>query len=175
MDKIDGNPCITIGDEIMTALHSRSDYSIDSFEIGDDIITVRCCADSGKLLTSACRIDARGDRGVWCYFESGAEPNEYCDCHITINYNMKDGGIACENCCVDDIEKTGMIKVDRDFPTQVYIEDAQYVWRKMTGTATMSHDKNLPFFSDVIKKGRYCGISRGTAQFNSGCRGEHWE
>lgn len=175
MDKIAGNPCITIWDEIMTALHNRSDYNVDRFEIGEDIIKVRCCADSGKLLTSACRIDARGNRGVWCYFESGTEPNEYCDCHIAVEYNKKDGGIACEDCSVNDIEKIGMIKVYRDFPTQVYIEDAQYVWRKMSITVPMSHDEKLPFFSDAIKKGRYCGISRGTTQFNSGCRGEHWE
>ena len=175
MDQIEGNPCVEIWDEVMTVLHDKSIYTAKNFDIGSEIIKVRCCADSGKLLTSACRIDARGNRGVWCYFESGTEPNEYCDCHIAVDYNTKDGGIACEDCSVNDIEKIGMIRVYRDFPTQVYVEDAQYVWRKMSITVPISHDENLPFFSDAIKKGRYCGISRGATQFNSGCRGEHWE
>jgi penicillin-binding protein 1A len=175
MDKIEGNPCVTVWDEIMTILYNKNKYNVNRFEIGKDIIKVQCCLDSGKLLTSVCRIDARGSRGVWCYFESGTEPNEYCDCHVAVEYNKKDGGIACTYCSVNDIEKVGLIKVYRDFPMQVYIEDAQYVWRKMPFNSTVSHDEKIPFFSDIIKHGRYCGISRGTVQFNSGCRSLHWE
>lgn len=175
MDGIDGNPCIKAWDDVMTILHEKFDYTSDNFEIGEEIIKVRCCRDSGKLLTAACRIDARGNRGVWRYFESGTEPDEYCDCHVTVEYNKVDGGVACDDCSVDNIEKVGMITVVRDFPVQVYVDDAQYVWRKISMTVSMSHDASLPFFSNMIKKGRYCGISRGITQFNSGCRGEHWE
>lgn len=173
MDSIDGNPCIKVWDEVMTALHSKFSYTADDFEIGDNIIKVRCCADSGKLLTSSCRIDARGNRGVWCYFESGTEPNVYCDCHITVDYNRIDGGVACDDCPAENIEKVGMIKVYRDFPVQVYVDDAQYVWRRVLSGRSMTHEQTLPFFSEIIKSGRYCGISRGGTQFNSGCRGNH--
>lgn len=175
MDEIEGNPCITVWDEVMTILHNKYSYADDDFEIGGNIIKVRCCADSGKLLTSSCRIDARGNRGVWCYFESGTEPREYCDCHVTVNYNKITGGVACNDCLVDSIDKVGLIKVYRDFPTQVYVDDAQYVWRSVPSTVSISHDKNLPFFSNTIKSGRYCGVSRGSTQFNSGCRAKHWE
>ena len=170
LDDITGNPCITVWDEVMTILHEKYVSSgLNEFDIPNNIVKVRCCADSGKLLTSACRIDARGNRGVWCYFKAGSEPSSYCTCHITVDYDMVDGGVACRECPVENIKKVGMIQVSRSFPVQVYVTDAQYVWRQLSGGVTMSTDPTLPFFSPMLGWRKYCGISRGGRQFNRGC------
>ena len=170
LDGIDGNPCLDIWDDVMLAIYQKkaSEY-VRSFELSDRIVKVKVCADSGKRLTEACRRDARGDRGVWCFFKSGTEPKGYCGCHVMVNYNVVTGGVACPLCPEENIEMVGMIRVTRNFPTQVYVTDAQYVWRSLPDNKPMSVDETLPFFANALPWGKYCGISRSKIQFNRGC------
>lgn len=170
LDGIDGNPCLDIWDDVMLAIYQKkaSEY-VRSFELSDRIVKVKVCADSGKRITEACRRDARGDRGVWGFFKSGTEPKGYCGCHVMVNYNVVTGGVACPLCPEENVEMVGMIHVMRDFPVQVYVTDAQYVWRSLPDNKPMSVDETLPFFANALPWGKYCGISRSKIQFNRGC------
>jgi len=170
LNDISGNPCIDVWDEIMTVLHKgESKLNAKSFEMSDNIVKVKCCADSGKRLTSACRNDARGDRGTWCYFKKGTEPAEYCDRHVEVLYDIVNGGVACPECPDECVKSVGMVKILRDFPVQVYISDAQYVWRSLKDGDAMATDNTVPFFEKTLKWGRFCGISKAKEQFNRGC------
>ena len=170
LDDISGNPCLDIWDDIMGEIYRiKMDNVKRAFDLSDNIVKAKCCADSGKRLTEACRSDARGDRGVWCYFKVGSEPKDYCNCHILVEYDVVNGGIACSRCPDEDVEVVGLIKVIRNFPLQVYVSDAQYVCRSMPDDKVYSTEEGLPFFANSLPLGKYCGISRGKVQFNRGC------
>ncbi|HHT54822.1 MAG TPA: glycosyl transferase [Clostridiales bacterium] len=169
---VPNNICFVIWDEIMTRLHERyvtSGEKPAGFNISPKIVGARCCADSGKLMTAACRTDPRGDRGVMCWFVSGEEPEERCDRHITVDYDIIGGGVACPLCPAENLIKVGMIKVERSFPTQVYVTDAQYVWRRLPAYVEPALHINQPFFYNLLKPNEYCGISNTTSQFNRYC------
>lgn len=172
LDGISGNPCLKVWDEVMTILHEKYVKGQDEpakFDISKNIVKMKVCADSGKLLTSSCRIDPRGDRGVYCWFVAGKEPTQYCDCHVSVDYDIVGGGVAGPYCPAENIKKVGMIQVERSFPVQVYVTDAQYVFRKLTGGAEPSILWNEPFFANMLKSGEYCGISNTASQFNRYC------
>lgn len=172
LDDIDGNPCIEVWDDIMKKLYINNSYSYDSskkFKISNNIVKVRVCSDSGLIPTEACRCDARGDRGVWRFFTNGSEPKKYCDCHILVDYDVVNGGVACDKCPKENIVKVGMIQVNRNFPIQIYISDAQYVWCDLPNTVEPGLLSNAPFFINKMKRGHYFGISRGDTQYNRYC------
>ena len=175
LEDISGNPCIEIWDEIMTIIHRDKNYSqTKKFDMSSDVIKVRCCADSGKRLTAACRADARGSREIVCYFKKGTEPSGYCNCHVMVEYDITSGGVANSYCPPECVVQVGMIQVERKFPIQIYIADAQYVWKTLGIDDDISTDSTLPFFYKSLGWGNFCGISNTKKQFNCGC-GIHTE
>ena len=65
-------------------------------------------------------------------------------------------------------EKFSLIKeYKRDFPVQIYISDAQYVYRALNGIE-ISRKTGTPFFANTIKDGHFIGISpvKDGRQFN---------
>ncbi len=172
LDGIAGNPCIKVWDEIMTILHDKFVSGAEvpvGFDISGNIVKVKVCADSGKLLSSACRADPRGDRGVYCWFVAGKEPTEFCDCHVMVNYDIVGGGVAGPYCPAVNLKQVGMIQTERSFPVQIYVTDAQYVWRSLPAGVEPAILWNVPFFSNMLRSGEYCGISNTTSQFNKYC------
>ena len=71
------------------------------------------------------------------------------------------------------VEQIGMIRVDRSFPVQIYVEDAQYVWRELDKNVLPETSPSLPFFNNLLKN-KYCGISNTEWQFNRICR-QHFD
>jgi hypothetical protein len=63
-----------------------------------------------------------------------------------------------------------MIRVKRSFPTQLYITDAQYVWRDIGKDVLPETASGLPFFNNLLSDNEYSGISNVEKQFNSYCR-----
>ena len=82
-------------------------------------------------MTEACRLDPRGNRAETGYFTSTTVPSEYCDCHIIVERDKETGGIATVNCPKQNIEEVGLIQVERNFPIQITVTDAQYVYRAL--------------------------------------------
>ncbi len=177
MDGMSGNPCLDIWDDIMTALHEKylaSSGAETEFHTPSGIVSCRVCADSGKLLTEACRHDARGSRAVTCYYASGTQPKSFCDTHIMVDYDMIGGGVATEDCPSGGLARVGMIQVKRSFPMPLYVTDAQYVWRQLPSGVQSSREGNEPFFAPMLEDGTWCGISRGRVQYNRGCIQHGW-
>lgn len=174
-----GSVCIEIWDEVMTLLHAKYASASELKHFSDSKEVVRCeyCADSGKLVGEVCRRDARGDRAEIGYFVKGSEPSQICDCHVLVAYDREEGGIASYDCYSADIEYVGMISVERSFPVQIYVSDAQYVYRDLPKGVIPETSPSLPYFNNAIPEGEYCGISYGKQQFNRYCRAhfDYWK
>ncbi len=148
-------------DEVMKRLHrlpsvAGSGEARDFSAAGER--AVYYCRDSGKLATEACYADPRGNRILRGYFVHGTEPSEACDCHVLVSYRDGEGGGVCLEGEGD--RRVGLIKVTtRAFPVQVYVGDAQYVYRAYEGDFSPSEGGQAPYFAPSIEAGVYVGIS----------------
>ena len=169
------NKCIEIWDEVMTILHEKYIVSGESetFGMSDNIIECEYCVDSGKLLTTACKKDPRGDRREVGYFVKGTEPKEPCDRHLLADYDTESGGIVIGSCPTENVIKVGLINVERSFPIQVYVTDAQYTWRDIGLYILPETSPYLPFYNNILAENTYSGISKVELQYNRACR-EHF-
>ena len=113
-------------------------------------------------------MDARGSRVKLGYFVSGTEPRELCRSHILVEYDEVCGGIANVLTPENHIRLVGMLSIEREFPTQIIVSDAQYVYRELDSGVAPSLNANEAFFSTMQDKGMgvYFGISAGKLQFN---------
>ena len=164
--------CIQTWDKIMTKLHQKyiSEKNVKPFATSENIVSAEYCKDSGMLVCDACQKDPRGDRAEVGYFVKGTEPKKKCNTHVLVRYDKSEECIASNECSNENIILVGMIKVERIFPTQIYITDAQYVWRDI-GKETLPETSNgLPFFNNLLGENEYSGITNTDKQFNSYCR-----
>lgn len=167
------NKCVEIWDDLMTDMHGQ--YIGDdarSFDISENIVECEYCADSGKLLTNACRSDPRGDRSETGYFVKGSEPTDVCDRHLLVDYDPERGVVIGE-CPPEESVKVGLINVSRSFPIQIYVTDAQYTWQNIGYSILPETSPMLPFYNNVLGEGVYSGISNTDLQYNRSCR-EHF-
>lgn len=132
------NPNYGLFDKIMTFAHrdvmarvAAGEESYRKFKVSDNIVTCTYCVDSGKLCTEACALDPRGKRTETGYFVKGTEPTEYCDTHILVDYCTEGKGIASEYCPEDKLVKTALIRMNRDFPTDILVTDSQYTYLEL--------------------------------------------
>ena len=146
----------------------RSSYADRRFDDEAHLIQVNYCMDSGLLPSDACLCDARGARIKTGYFVKGTEPKSRCTTHILVEYDVICGGVATVFTPQGHIQKVGMIQVDREFPIQILISDAQYVYKELKDDILPSFKENEPFFAPLEdeKKKKYFGISAGKTQFN---------
>ena len=162
--------CTRIWNEVMTEIHAIYKGSGRSFADSDNIISANYCSDSGKLIGEAGLLDPRGIRAERGYFVKGTEPTEQCDCHVVVEYDAYNGGVSLGSCPEEKTVYVGLIRAERRFPVQVYISDAQYVWKELKKGFRPSESDGLPFFSNMIPKGEYWGISLSDLQFNRSCK-----
>ena len=134
------------------------------------MIQAEYCADSGMKMTQACASDPRGSRRKIGYFVRGTEPTEFCSCHVPVSYDTLHGGVADENCPAEHVTTVGMLHVVRSFPIEVYVVDAQYVWRPLSEGVLPETASSLPFFQGMLAPNEFCGISRVSRPFNAYCR-----
>ena len=135
----------------------------------DGLVYTSYCMDSGKKYSHNCIYDPRGCRMEYGYFS----PNDNsfmqeCDTHIIVNYDTENKGVAI--ICDEDKEyaKVSLIKITtRSFPKEVYITDAEYVYRDVSLKEISPTDKsNLPYFYNTLQDGEFVGISDKRIQFN---------
>ena len=171
ISKSQKNAYLEIWNDIMTELHK--DYFVPRegrkrFELDPSVVKATYCKDSGKLMSNACYLDPRLNRAEVGYFVSGTEPKSYCDCHKIVEYDTDGGGVACKDCDYEGIVNVGLINVRRSFPMQIYVSDAQYVCRTVPRDISMADDGSA-YFSNVLGRNEYCGISNTPNQFNRAC------
>ena len=171
-----GNRCIEIWDEIMTRIHEKKLSTSEQrdpkeFSVHENLLSASFCKDSGLPTTEACLRDPRGDRTEVGYFVKGSEPVGFCPTHVPVLYDRDEGGVCLFDACPSDsVDRIGLICIVRSFPTQIYVNDAQYVWREVTKKDPIQYSPSLPFFTALLKEGEYCGISRSEVQYNRACK-----
>ena len=162
---------IKIWDDIMKKIHSEllEDGETEKhFKLGKDIIKAEYCRDSGRIWCSRCENDPRGCRKDVGYFTEDNKPEGLCNRHVKVLYDVAGEGLATGKCPLDELKTVSLLNItDRDFPCEVYISDAQYVWRNISADPYPGNDK--PYFYSALEDGHYAGISYGKRQFNSVC------
>lgn len=171
---VSSNPCIKFWDEVMSELYAECKNGGDNLKFSNThgIVEAEYCMDSGKLMSEACKKDPRGDRSEIGYFKKGTEPTTLCNCHVSVAYDFVHGGVASEDCSSENVEYVGLINVTRVFPIQIYVTDAQYVWRDISKDTLPSTSVELPFFANLLGEGEYSGISKVSEQYNRYCRAD---
>ena len=164
--------CIETWDKIMKKLHQKyiSSESVKEFDASENVVTAEYCKDSGLVFCETCEKDPRGDRKEIGYFVKGTEPREKCKTHTLVRYDGKEKCIASNGCANSDVITVALIKVTRSFPVQIYITDAQYVWRNIGKDTLPETADALPFFNNILSNNEYAGISDVEKQYNSYCR-----
>lgn len=179
LSNLSSNPSNKIFDLVMTRLHE--DIIAEAAETGEalrsfddnrpsDIVEVTYCQDSGKLMTDACRLDPRGSRADTGYFTVSTAPTEYCDTHVIVDYDSTTNAYAHEYTLPENIKKVSLIRENtRAFPVQIYVQDAQYVYRDLPIDVRPCGWWGEPFFINAIPEGTYIGTTnlKGGRQFNS--------
>lgn len=172
ISKAQKNAYLEIWNDVMTELHKSYFIPTEgrkSFKLDSSVVKATYCKDSGKLMTNACYLDPRLNRAEVGYFVKGSEPKSYCDCHRIVEYDSDNNGIACKDCDYEGIVDVGLLNVKRSFPMQIYVSDAQYVCRDLPENTPISTDGSA-YFSKILGKNEYCGISNTAEQFNRGCQ-----
>ena len=171
------SPSLVIWDKVMTMLHQQyideanaGGEPLKTFETAPGVITATYCKDSGKLCTDACALDPRGNREETGYFTRETAPAEYCDTHVVVQRDNSTGLIASPNCNPKDCTSVALIRVeDRSFPVQIYVEDAQYVYREMPDSVKPGGWWGVPFFTNLLEEGEYCGSTYVETPYNAYC------
>ena len=91
------NPSTVLWKKVMEPVHKGlENRELFSY---DNMVEVTVCLDSGKLATPACSLDIRdSNRLQTAYVYPEDMPNQFCDCHVTLDYCTIGGGVANEYC-----------------------------------------------------------------------------
>lgn len=165
---------LEVWNDVMLDLH-RNYYipggGYRTFRTDPNVIKVTVCRDSGLLMTTDCYLDPRNNRAEVAYFVRGTEPKQYCTCHTSVEYDALNGGVVCEGCECEEITRVGLLRVNRRFPMQIYVTDAQYTCRELPQGVTPSTEEGTPYFATVLGRGEYCGISPTKTPYNRASKG----
>ena len=162
---------IMIWDEILTSLHEDilREGNIREFSTSG-LLHLPYCMDSGKLYSSSCILDPRGNRRDFGYFTVDNAPKEECDRHVICKYDCVSKGVATVDCPRQDLVDVALIKVtDRAFPKEIFITDAEFVYRDIVAHTPRPTDQSLPYFYYTISENVFVGKSKREKQFNSNC------
>lgn len=168
LSDVKGNPALSIFDELMQKAIEIRGVKQRQFETSDNLIAVRYCRDSGKLMSDACRFDPRGDRSEVGYFKKGTEPTERCDCHVCISY-CEHGGVACANCPAESCHTTALLRVSRQFPRQIKVLDAPYTYGGAVPNRERILSNNEPYYAVNYQTKQNFGIGMDVVPYNRIC------
>lgn len=162
LSRYEGSPAMTLWDEVMILVHERVNMeengNFNDFRKPGDVIEAKYCLDSGMVYDeSTCGLDPRGHRYATGYFELGTEPSEKCDKHIVVNWDSVTKCVAANKCPEENITQIALVKNEsRDFGVQIYIADAQYVYRDLpegyvfpTSITSDTYPSSVPYFINL--------------------------
>ncbi len=163
---------LAVYDAVMKELHAyyqKTEEGGTSFSVDFHLVSSAYCRDSGAVPSDICRKDPRGGRTAIGYFERGSEPHTLCGCHVAVSYDREGSGVLPEGSTGG--ETVGLIHVpDRDFPCEIYVTDAQYVYRPLAEGILPNSSGEKAYFFEMLPEGHFAGVSRtgGGRQFNAG-------
>ncbi len=167
------NPACTVFDGIMAGVYDSLESYTKKFPQSAGVVTSSFCTDSGELASAACHADLRGHRIETGYFKRGTEPKAHCTTHVLVRYDKVTHAIACDKCPKENVINAGLLKVNRSFPCEVKITDAQYTYMYLPIGTEPTLEENLPYFARIAKSGTYFGSSGVSRAKNRYCR-EHF-
>ena len=159
------NLCTNIWNTVMRQIVREKGEKRD-FDTPTTLVRANYCCDSGKLLSTACQKDPRGNRVQSGWFTASTLPHTFCKCHTLVEA-CKSGGICHGYCPVEEREEVGLIQIERHFPKQVRVADAEYVWRGNAPALSPNPNANEAYFAP--EQPDFCGVSGNKAQFNRSC------
>lgn len=169
------NPSTTAWDVIMTKMHERILQSgeVKKFSVASGVIEANFCLDSGQLCTDACMADLRGKRESRGWFTTATVPQEGCRTHVMVDWDSVTQAVACKDCPAENVRQVGLIRVTtRDFPLEITVSDAEYVYRPWQPADGITDSTTLPFFFANVPQGHYVGLTALTnhsASYNRYC------
>jgi len=175
------NPSSAVWDVVMTKLHQKyidaaaaGGEPLRTFEVAAGVVQKEYCLDSGMLPCDTCRLDPRGNRIATGYFTRDNMPTEECNVHVAVKYDSEVGGVVLdENLYTGDRSKlvdTALIRVDsRNFPVEVYVTDAQYVYRDLPADVEPGGWWGEPFFQNALPEKVFVGKSNVWSFYNRFC------
>ena len=162
------NICTKIWDDVMSGILLKRNTP-RTFDTPSTVIAATYCKDSGDLLDEACLLDPRGSRAEVGWFLRDQIPANFCSRHILCEIDGEHGGVSHGFCPSEFLKKVGLLRIeDRDFPKQIIVLDAQYVYREDPTGLVPQADQRIPYFG--IQSNGYHGISYGEKQFNRSCQ-----
>ena len=170
------NPSLTIWDTVMTMLHQ--DYIDDAknggpalkkFTYSDQLVECTYCKDSGKLVSAACKADPRGSRAAKGYFTKDTMPTEYCTAHVLVDYDTSTSSIACPGCPKESVKQVGLLNIQRRFPVQIKVVDAQYTCMPDFDFSLGKSATSVPYYTPALG-GMFAGTSGGNKLYNRICQ-----
>lgn len=160
------NLCTQIWNQVMGSIVKEKGGKT-AFDVPSSVVRATYCKDSGKLLSDTCTADPRGSRAEVGWFLAGEEPKAACDRHVLCDYDKEYGGVSHGNCPEECLTRVALIRVERHFPMQIYVSDAQYVYVGDPGDYEPNQNQNQAYFGHG--RSGYCGISNATKQYNRSC------
>lgn len=162
---------LKIWDEVMTKIHGNIDFSNGKEHFSEAGLVKRAyCRDSGKIFSDSCIYDVRGSREEYGYFTLDNMPSGLCDRHVLCVYDAVGKGVSRGNCPKSDTVIVSLLKIpDRRFPKEIYITDAEYVYRDVEAKYEWCSEDDKPYFYYSLPNGDYAGLTKRKRQLNSGC------
>ena len=161
---------LKVWDEIMIKIHNLELSRVENPRTfsSDGLLYLPYCKDSGEIYTERCTHDPRGERMSFGYFTNENRPIAECHRHLICRYDVIGEGIAIGECPEEYTVDISLIEVsERKFPCEVYVTDAEYVYREYNGEKGYPKSTDLPYFACALDEGEYVGISKKKKQFNS--------
>ena len=93
---------------------AHEDLPAKDFIEPEGLVRARTCTESGKLVTTFCLNDQRGDTSRVELFLKGTEPTEYCTTHVEAVIDTSNGKLATDFCPPELTEKK--VFIQRDLP-----------------------------------------------------------
>ena len=164
---------LEIWDEVMRQIHEGilGQYGEDSKSFSVAALEyLPYCKDSGQLFSESCMLDPRGSRIEYGYFSRYSKPHKLCNTHIEVYYDIETEAIAHEGCPEDSLIRIALLDVPwRNFPCEVIVTDAEYVYRSVDSDTLLGSSFDVPYFQNALPPDVYVGKGMKKKQFNHAC------
>lgn len=177
LESVKGNPALSVWDGVMGEIYETvltGDRAPRAREFAyPRLRAVRVCADSGLLPSDACALDPRGDRSTVAYFTESTLPTAHCRTHVKVLY-CGSGDDPADGVVTDPatfgfsdlpLRRVSLLRVNRRFPTDLFVGDAQYTAAPSTPLPHAS-DPTKPYYADPAAPEVFYGKSYVPFPFN---------
>lgn len=128
--------------KVMRSIYDAKGLSDGEFDRPTGVTEVEYCKYSGKLATDICKLDPRNTTADPVVKKSWVKneniPEDTCDVHHAMYICEDSGKLAHDNCSNGKVYAIAFLDIYRDYiRTDLYIEDAQYVYPKIAKSETL--------------------------------------